>query len=307
MEAIVVLAIAGLIVVGLYRAVRRRSGRTGTGSGEKDVQGNSSTKERDAQESEGQIKVRTNAAAERARQLFRNATAVSAKDPDEAVRLFRKAKEQAALCGMDHGIDVFVRLPRYLQEAGRSEEGWRELNDLLTNGYPNMIEGNRARRLMQSAVLDRMRIFLQREKRFASAVLFGVLAIIHDIKAVLTEWPEARRFRDTKLVEPASNAMTKRTEKHRLAEEQRRRKDRQRDLENAKLLQHEDRLDEQLTKLLRRAKLLERHDEALSVLCEWANAQPGADDSKFEQRFSQALGLDPQLSGLNGQAQLTQW
>ena len=304
MEAIIVV-IAGLIVFGLYRWLRRGSRRADIGSGEEGAQAGSSADERETPGFGVENVVRTSAETERVRQLFKDATTASAEDPNKAVTLFRKAREQAALTGMDQGIDVFLRLPRYLQEGGRSEEGWQELNDLLTSGYPNMPEGDRAWRLKQSAVYDKMRLFLQREKRFSSAVLFGGLSIIFDIKAVLTEWPEARYIQNLEPLEPLSEAGRERAEKNRLAKEQRRRKDRQRDLEHAKSLRRQDHSDKELTKLLQRAKLLERHDEALAVLWEWAKAQPEGDDREYEKRFNQALGLCPQLSGLSGRVQLS--
>ncbi len=209
---------------------------------------------------------------EQARQLFKDATAASAEDPDKAIALFRKACDQAALTSVDHGIDVYLRLPRYLQEAGKSEEGWREFNNLLVKGYPNMLEGNRTRHYMESAVYDKMRLFLQREKRTAEAVVFGAKSIIFEIKALLTEWPSG----------PAESSQGK---QHL---EQWHRKNLRMDMRSAESLRHRDRLSRELTKLLRRAKLLDRHDEALAVLCEWADAQPNADDAGYAHRFDQA-------------------
>ena len=291
--AAVVFVIATLLVFVLYRAMRRDRRHSEAVAGEK------------ASGPGFEIVVHTNPETERVRKLFRDATAASRADPEKAVTLFRKARGQAALAGIGQSIDVLLRLPRYLQKAAKSEEGWQEFNKLLKSRSSKTPEWERLWHLEQSTVYDKMRLFLQREKRFSSAVLFGVSSTIFYIKSVLTERPDDSCPQDLGAMGPSSDTRGGWTERIRLASEQGRREDRQRDLEQAKFLQHRNQLDRVLTELLLQADLLERHDEALAVLCEWANAQPNADDHEYEKRFNQALGLHPQLSGLNGRTQLS--
>lgn len=219
----------------------------------------------------------------RVRELLKAATAASGDDSDKAVALFREAHAQIALTDTDQGIDIFLRLPRYLQEGGRADEGWREFNHLLTGGYPNMPHGDHAWHCMESAVYDKMRLFLQREKRFTEAVTLGVLSVIYDIKAMLTArestWP------------PYSWRHTKREPTEQDLQTIKRHTEEAWEMNSARavFLRETERLNEQLTKLLKRAKLLNRHDDALAVFCEWANAQPDADDGEYKKRFRNVL------------------
>ena len=200
-----------------------------------------------------EIFTHTNEAYEKARTLFKEATAASHDDPEGAVRLFRNAREHAALSGIDFGVDVFLRLPRYLQAAGSSGEARREFENLLVHSYPNMHLASWSRRRMECEVYDKMRLFLQREKRFFEAVIFGAKSVIWDIKASLLYLEE---------VGPEWDYEIRRDREH---------------------------LCRELTKLLRRARSLELLDETLDVLSEWADAQPGADDHAYETRLRTCL------------------
>ena len=59
--------------------------------------------------------------------------------------------------------------------------------------------------------------------------------------------------------------------------------------ERAKLRQTREALDEPLMKLLKRARLLHCHDDALEVLYEWVSRLPEVDDAEYERQFEQAL------------------
>lgn len=194
---------------------------------------------------------------ELARQLFKDATAASQDQPDLAVAKFRKAYQHAAQTNVDFGIHVFLRLPRYLQEAGRPDEAWHEFNELLASGYPNMSTGDALWHFTESAVYDKMRLFLQREKRPSAAVIFGVKSVVWDLKASL-------------LNDYTSN--------------------------KADTLRDPARLKAELSKLLRRAKLLHRLEDTMTVIIEWAKAQPKSDDHQFEKQFVHALNLSEQGS-----------
>ena len=103
------------------------------------------------------------AEGERIRKLMRAATALSDTDPNAAVETFREAAALIPETETDYTVAPFLRVPRYLQQAGRQEEAWEEFQRLLKDGYPNMQQGKRAWHRMESAVYDQMRLFLQRE------------------------------------------------------------------------------------------------------------------------------------------------
>jgi hypothetical protein len=74
-------------------------------------------------------------------ELLREATAKKkGGDMEGATKLLREAYVAISKVSTIYSIDTFLRLPLYLQEAGRSDEAWREFNRLLTEGYPNQIE-----------------------------------------------------------------------------------------------------------------------------------------------------------------------
>jgi hypothetical protein len=100
---------------------------------------------------------------------------------NEAIELLKTAYKEIAKTNVDYPIETFLRLPLYLQTAGRSKEAWEEFNKLLENGYPNE---NRIKELIpmhESHIYDKMRLFLQREKEFDNAVSYGVFSLISEI------------------------------------------------------------------------------------------------------------------------------
>ena len=208
---------------------------------------------------------------ERARELLKEATALFNDDPDSAIARLREAYTQIAHTDVDYTVATFLRLPMYLQKASRRDEAWREFNRLLTDGYPNMPEGDTNWCYMESAVYDKMRLFLQREKRLVESVRYGVLSLISNIRADLTP-----RY---------ASDDANRSEKIR---EIGRQSDRER-AERAKLRQTREALDEPLMKLLKRARLLHCHDDALEVFYEWVSRLPEVDDAEYERQFEQAL------------------
>lgn len=85
---------------------------------------------------------------------------------DEACELLRQAyalPSDGTLLLNDH-----LRLPMYLQLAGKADDGWRELNRLNVK-YTDPAS--------QAEIAHQMSVFLQNEGRRAEAVLFEVWAI----------------------------------------------------------------------------------------------------------------------------------
>jgi hypothetical protein len=64
----------------------------------------------------------------------------------------------------------------YLQVAGRREEAWEQFYKLLKEGYPKQLLDDDVRLAQKSAIYDKMRLFLQRDKNPLLAVHFGILS-----------------------------------------------------------------------------------------------------------------------------------
>ncbi len=82
--------------------------------------------------------------------------------------------------GKDSGylIGTYLRLPMYLQLAGKPRPAWKEFQLLLRNGYPGQPRAKGLRAMDQSDIYDKMRLFLQREGRAHEAVRFGVMSTV---------------------------------------------------------------------------------------------------------------------------------
>lgn len=88
-----------------------------------------------------------------ARVLLKEATALKrAKRYDEAVAMLRRAYQTPTVCPMM--IQERLRLPMYLQLAGRNDEAWDELNRLNVQ-YVDQFS--------QPVIANQMRVFLQKE------------------------------------------------------------------------------------------------------------------------------------------------
>ena len=216
---------------------------------------------------------------ERIRNLMAAATALSDDDPNAAAETFREAAALIPEIGTDYTVAPFLRVPRYLQRAGRQEEAWEEFERLLKDGYPNMQLGKGAWHRMESAVYDKMRLFLQREERPEEAVLYGVRSIVAGVRAWTVPTAERRG------PESKSPAIRDRREKERRRSETHR-------MKRLQYEQAEDTLDKQLTKLLKPAQLQSSRDEALALLREWVSHLPEADDAAYEALLRKVLRLD---------------
>jgi tetratricopeptide (TPR) repeat protein len=105
-------------------------------------------------------------------------------DFNKAIEYLKQAYQEIAKTGFDQGIETFLRLPLYLQKAGRSDEAWVEFNNLLTKGYPNQSINEVDITMTHSRIYDKMRLFLQRENRYIEAIKYGIFSYL----LVLTFW-----------------------------------------------------------------------------------------------------------------------
>jgi hypothetical protein len=103
---------------------------------------------------------------------------------DAAIQTLRQAYGQIAKEQMTYGVDPFLRLPLYLQEAHRNDEAWAEFNRLIVEGYPNQLRDQGVRSMEHSKVYDKMRLFLQRDGKNDQAIVFGVLSMLARAKGL---------------------------------------------------------------------------------------------------------------------------
>lgn len=98
---------------------------------------------------------------------------------DEAIETLREAYAAIAGDSKNHTVTTFLRLPAYLQEAGRREEAWNGLFELLSKGYPTQPSAPELIAMDRGAIYRAIQLFLEREGHFLHAVLYGVLAIFY--------------------------------------------------------------------------------------------------------------------------------
>lgn len=197
------------------------------------------------------------------RELLKAATAAKATNPQAAIASLRTAYRKIALADTVYPIETFLRLPMYLQAAGRAGEALEELERLFLAGYPNQSTEDAFRLGDQAAVCDKKRLVLQREKRYTEALPIGVLSWALCIRSEMAT-PPPGTFRD-------------------LSEELTRRKD------YADKLRDAEHWAPNLRKLMKPAKAQHAEDEVTSTVASWFNELPAADDNAYVERLTRAL------------------
>lgn len=95
-------------------------------------------------------------------------------DPNKAISILGDAYKAISKTSISYSVETFLRLPLYLQKAGRNQEAWEQFESLLSGNYhlasndPELIPMN------QSTILDKMRLFLQRSGSPELAVAYGL-------------------------------------------------------------------------------------------------------------------------------------
>lgn len=85
-----------------------------------------------------------------------------------AIENLRKAYKIIGKNWINYGFETFLRLPMYLQEAGKNDEAWKEFNNLIIKVKNDFIALNK--------IYDKMRLFLQREGKNIEAIKFSVFS-----------------------------------------------------------------------------------------------------------------------------------
>lgn len=107
-----------------------------------------------------------------ARKLLKEATQLKkSKEYDAACEKLREAYE--ASDANELMVKERLRLPMYLQLAGKNDEGWKALNELNVE-YVDVFS--------QAEIANQMRVFLQKEKQFKKAIMFSIWAIAKEIE-----------------------------------------------------------------------------------------------------------------------------
>jgi len=126
--------------------------------------------------------------------LLKDATALKKQgDITGAIRKLKSAYKAIEKTNIGYSVKTFIRLPQYLQLAGQNDEAWREFNNLLL-GFPNQLMKKELIPMAHSTIYDKMRLFLQKEKRYKKAVLFEMFSCLCWAKGLYLQ----KRRRDLK-------------------------------------------------------------------------------------------------------------
>lgn len=98
-----------------------------------------------------------------------------ANDFDGAIKLLERALEEIKRENVAYQVDAFLRLPSYLQQAGRTREAWQEFNKLLLGGYPNQPRDGGRVMLDRARILEKMRHFLDRDGKSDIGTVYKTL------------------------------------------------------------------------------------------------------------------------------------
>src|ERR1700730_17240440 len=97
--------------------------------------------------------------------LLRAATAKKdAGDLEGAIKLLERFWSEEPFVSSGYPAASYLKLPMYLQKAGRRDDAWRAMNLLMTSYiYPTANQNNQVLPMTRSEIYDKMRLFWQRE------------------------------------------------------------------------------------------------------------------------------------------------
>lgn len=111
-------------------------------------------------------------------ELLKQATAnKAAGNLDRAIELLKQFWIAEPLGSGGYSVEAYLKLPMYLQHAGRRDEAWGLLNKLLTDYVLSIPKLNdQVLPMVWSEIYDKMRLLWQREGEASIAVKYGVLS-----------------------------------------------------------------------------------------------------------------------------------
>ena len=136
-------------------------------------------------------------------------------DIDNAILTLKLAYKEISKTSIIYPVETFLRLPLYLQAAKRNEESWSEFHKLLDCGYPNQIKDGSVTKAEESIIYRKMRLFLQREKRYDEAILYGILSYLKMTVALKLQRrsSELKCYQDKKEIQEFIRQLLKKTNK----------------------------------------------------------------------------------------------
>lgn len=103
---------------------------------------------------------------------------------NKAILVLRKAYKILETTPVQYSVKTYLRLPLYLQQARRTDEAWIEFNNLITKGYPNQSRDIAGVLLDNSVIYDKMRLFLERERKPLKAINLGIQSFMSKVKGL---------------------------------------------------------------------------------------------------------------------------
>jgi len=125
-------------------------------------------------------------------ELLKEATQLKkAGDWDGAVEALRQAYKNAKSEGVSYGADTYLRLPKYLYEAGRADEALSEYNRALTEGLDGQAPSKEMAAVNQSQIYGSMAGQLKKEKKFYDAAMYQAASALSWEKGMLAQQRES--------------------------------------------------------------------------------------------------------------------
>ena len=150
--------------------------------------------------------------------LLKDATANREQDCDSAIESLRRAYRLID-DPESEPIETYLRLPLYLQQAGRFDEAWFEANKLLKEfRYSRQRLNREVLPMDHSTIYDKMRLMLQREKRFQEAVVYAVLSHVSWAIGLSRQRGRGTELKDTRDKETIELMLTRPLKKAKLTD-----------------------------------------------------------------------------------------
>src|SRR5690606_33507556 len=125
-------------------------------------------------------------------ELFKEATQLKkAGDWDGAIEALRQAYKNAKSEGVSYGADSYLRLPKYLYDAGRTDEAWSEYNRAQTEGLNGQAQSEELVEVDQSQIYGSMAGQLKKEKKFYAAAIYQAVSALSWEKGMLAQQRES--------------------------------------------------------------------------------------------------------------------
>ncbi|MGD0259942.1 MAG: hypothetical protein ABSD29_08955 [Verrucomicrobiota bacterium] len=93
---------------------------------------------------------------------------------DKAINDLIEAYRVISKGDVGYPVETYLRLPLFLQEAGRPNEAWIQFYSLLQQGFHLMPRDSCLTPMFHSAIYDKMRLFLQRQGAPLLACCYGL-------------------------------------------------------------------------------------------------------------------------------------